>query len=648
IDDELSNLSPGAMTQIGAISCATGWGIGYLLTRLVRGMAEQGNQSLLANAVKGLERIPGVGSLSRKLQTYMSGIPHDTASLNGSLLRVDAALNPAEVEAASFKRLFGPEGSYHQDVHKWVADALPARSGFNRGHIIQEIRDARSYGRLEQIINNTAESFLPEHMRDIVTEQAKNGGKSSLFNKTVDNLLSSLGQGGKGTANKAFTLGHVDELLAQSSLLSKLEQANLQGKIPQTLYQSITHNLGEQYGSALQQNIDKLLQGSNAAAQAVRETLGLKAGAGYSEAMAALRASKDYVPFWKQLAQNSKGLTRQSIELLPSTPWHRVEQLFERYGLRKALERSGAGQSMLQRFANMFKHFEGFHSQGKPIIMERHALHNIMKRQGIGPIGRFAASIPYFFQRMMMGSRYRHIAAKPMLGLIPSKFGGMLFRLFISTMLISYPLANLWKGDDDLRWPKFFKSLGSSIFGWLGFDMALHMANSEGSLLNRFKPLSKLMYSRILPPLGFTWGGAIKNLVIPMIAASVFGGLSNKLIGAFVGNPEKKERMRKLVQMKKDLGFGEPITHAKHKGLFRRHRPTTSSQQPQPAKKNLGQRSDNTPPPIPTNHNAFSRELDEALSQTQTRPYVAFNTGIPTQVDDNPMQWEDWAWGSPY
>ncbi|MEZ4575272.1 MAG: hypothetical protein R2857_10220 [Vampirovibrionales bacterium] len=163
-------------------------------------------------------------------------------------------------------------------------------------------------------------------------------------------------------------------------------------------------------------------------------------------------------------------------------------------------------------------------------------------------------------------------------------------------------------------------------------------------MLNRFKPLSKLMYSRITAPARLTWGGAIKNLVIPMIAASVFGGLSNKLIGAFVGNPKRRNGCTTRPNEKRPR-LRRTDSHAKHKRVVSASPPRRPPNSPSLQKKNLGQRSDNTPPPIPTNHNAFSRELDEAHTCNQTRPYVA-NTGIPTQVDDNPMQWEDWAWGN--
>ncbi|MEZ4575274.1 MAG: hypothetical protein R2857_10230 [Vampirovibrionales bacterium] len=178
----------------------------------------------------------------------------------------------------------------------------------------------RSYGRLEQIISNTAESFLPEHSSDIVAAGQERRQKRPVRRNRR--------QPHSAPADRRQRYGQ-QACWATSTFRSPkrpaetgLSRPTCRNADPQTLYQSIrTHNLGEQYSSALQQNIDKLLPGQQRRCPSRPGNTGPEGrGPVTQEAMAALRASKDYVRCGSILFKNSKGLTRQSIELLPAPP----------------------------------------------------------------------------------------------------------------------------------------------------------------------------------------------------------------------------------------------------------------------------------------------------------------------------------------
>lgn len=646
-DDELQGLSRSQITKIGVISTAAGFGIGAFFNNLMTSLSEKNGRSVLDGCCKFLEGIPGISGWSKAIQGYLDKIPRDGSSVNSGLLSVDGALSADQVEGSIFKNLFGPGGAYHDGMAGWVKEAIPSKAGFDRDHITKALLEARDYNRLEQIIYNRAEHFLPEHMRSIIQGEADLRHGSGLLNQLQQSVT------GPYRGPKQFTLSHVNEILTQNHLVGELEKASLAGKLPKKVYDQITHALGTSYGQPMQQKIEHLLSHPQyrQAGQALRTVLELGPEANYQAVLEKIQKAPGYQPIWEKLTQQSKGLLKRPIEFKPTTSWQSIVKTFDTHGLGAQWAKTAKGGSFKQWYENMFRHFESFSSYNKPIIQERYALNTLLRKRGVGPIGRLFATVPYFLQRLFMGNRYRHLTAKPFLGFIPNRLGGMMFRLFISTMLIGFPLGAMWKTDDELKGPKFVKSLGLNLSSWLGYEVGM-MAANESTFLHRFKWLNKFMFARILPPLSFTWGGLVKSLVVPSIVASLFGSAANLILSRFVGNPERVEQLKKLAKLRRDLGLETPHSKRTLSQLFHRKgaKPTPAIHQApsptiKPAMGPKGPVDENTTlnNPLPYEFDAI---LKEAVGHDHYQPYNDPNhKKHKGHVDHEAM--EAWAWSYP-
>lgn len=555
---ESAPLSAGQLMQVGVLSGVLGLGSGWAISRFMNHIHNNTNPGWLENGLKAIERLPGVAAISNRLSTAIEG----STSPTNILRSLDAAVTREEVSRSFVQSFFGPNGHYMAGeagvgVEATLRKAITTpMGGVTADTVINHLRSATSPQHIQRVLKADPMHFLPETIQQAVKDEVGNlkpGFLTRMLRRV--GILST-------PPLPTLTLGVVDNWHAQHELIQAIEQRFTSGTISQSAYESATTALGKQFGKGFEARLASALTAdtSNALRQTIATSLNVPLasiqGQTAQQLINTVRTLPGRQAIWQQLNNSTQGLLTSALGATETSTWGSVIKSVEQNHIATHLKDSNVFNQLYRRIRGFFNHASSLEHSTLPMVAERHALREALKNRGIGPVGRFFASLGYDLQRTLSGTRYRSLGGRAIMDSSPALYR-ILGSLGMSFLTFGFAVSSAYKAPKESRTARFFDSLATGLGGFMGFEMGQRLI-AETGLMTRWGWFSRLCTKTIplinLTPWKPTWGGFIGTLVIPAVLGWGISTLFQKPMNWIFGDPEKIEKKlqaKKLAEFQK-------------------------------------------------------------------------------------------------
>ena len=554
---ESAPLTPGQLMQVGIISGVLGLGSGWAISRFMNHIHNNTNPGWLENGLKAIERLPGVAAISNHLSNAIEG----STSPTNVLRSLDAAVTREEVSRSFVQSFFGPNGHYMAGeagvgIEETLRRAVTPTGGVTADTVLNHLRSATTPQHIHRVLDADPMHFLPESIQQAVKDEVGNlkPGRFTRFMRRLG-IFST-------PPAPTLSLGVVDNWHAQHELIQAIEQRFTSGTISQSAYESATTALGKQFGRGFEARLANALAAdtTNALRQTIATSLSVPVASIQThtaeQLMTLVRNMPGRQAIWQQLNNNTNGLLTASLGATETSTWGAVARSFEQNHIATHLKDSNVFNQLFNRIRGFFNHASSMEHSTLPMVAERHALREALKNRGIGPVGRFFASLGYDLQRTLSGTRYRSLGGRAIMDSSPALYR-VLGSLGMSFLTFGFAVSSAYKAPKESRTARFFDALATGLGGFMGFEMGQRLI-AETGLMTRWGWFSRLCTRTIplinLTPWKPTWGGFIGTLVIPAILGWGISTLFQKPMNWIFGNPEKIEKKlqaKKLADLQK-------------------------------------------------------------------------------------------------
>ncbi len=546
-------MNPKQLAITGILAVLMGWGVGKAVDNFVHGPNYHA-KSLFERFLRGMQSLPGASWLNRQLQ-----LPSSTKgpALENLGQRLQGAISGDAMVKNYLETHIGPRGHFYGDLAKMrLPKELLTRLSNNTHNLAQ----------LKQIIEPSAVHFLPQSLRDIASQELHGG----FFNR---NLVQPLGrlfkailptswyEGAKrilpwAQPVKTSTLEQLQRLIDKENLLSVMQKAVTKKQVTPQVVELIKAALEQPIkgrsrhaGDLFAANLTKILQNKDYApvAKAIRKALGLTQKVSYDTIRAALVKESKSPLVWEAIHKASQGLVSQvglagqaskaGFKLSGATTLSALEGHIQKSHILRSSARKGLASRLQGYLGGLVKRVNYLEKYHKPVVEAEHAIYDMLKKRGVGPVGRFFGKVGYFFQRIFEGASFKRFqnnaaaAGSPWFG-----------RTIVSLFTFGTAISGYRKGKtQESKIARFFEGLSESLGGYMGFEVGRNYLPGLG-LLTRNKWIAKFANAKFLGFLPWTYGGFLTEVVFTSLCGFAVGYVCKKISNAIFGDPDVLEK----------------------------------------------------------------------------------------------------------